>query len=344
MKPREFLRTATFPLAVLVAAGCYQSAASPGDGDEDRSEAGADGETSADVPADLPADVSAEADAEVGADADADGDGGPSCSPPTGACPAGMVFVPRGVFVMGSDPGEGRADEEPEHVVSVHEFCIDQTEVTNAQYLECIDAGVCAEPSNGPYSSRRADYLYAAAFANYPVVNLEFSQAAAYCAWAGKRLPTEAEWEKACRGGCETSGDPSTCDAADERTYPWGEDAPTCELANQNTCMVWGDPAGGTDNDTNAVGSYPAGAQPATCTLDMAGNVREFVADWYLAGAYAMCGDPCTDPTGPGTGSQRITRGGSFFEAGGLLKCARRQAISDADASAQIGFRCAETP
>jgi formylglycine-generating enzyme required for sulfatase activity len=337
MKPRELMRTATFPLAVLLAVGCYQSVASPGDGDEDRSEARSDGETHADVPADV--------DAEAGADADGEGESGPSCVPPAGRCPAGMVVVPRGVFVMGSDPGEGRADEEPERVVSVSEFCIDQTEVTNAQYLECMDAAICTEPYNGPYSSRRADYLYAAAFANYPVVNLRFSQAATYCMWAGKRLPTEAEWEKACRGGCETSGDPSTCDAADERTYPWGEDAPTCRLANQNMCMVWSDGTGpGRDNDTNAVGSYPAGAQTATCTLDMAGNVREFVADWYLAGSYAMCGDPCTDPTGPGTGSQRITRGGSFFDAGALLKCARRQAIPEDAVGAQIGFRCAETP
>jgi formylglycine-generating enzyme required for sulfatase activity len=296
-------------------------------------------------PAPTDADADADGDGDTGDDADGEVEVAPPCTPLAGTCPAGMVLVPAGQFVMGSDLGEGRSDEEPEHFVSVSAFCIDQTEVTNAQYLECMDGAACTEPRSGPGSSRRPDYLHAAGFASYPVVNLELSQAVAYCTWAGKRLPTEAEWEKACRGGCETSGDPATCDDLDERTYPWGEDAPTCWFANQNTCLVWQDPTGTTrGNDTNAVGSYPAGAQSTYCTLDMSGNVREFVADWYLAGYYSMCTAPCTDPPGPATGSQRITRGGSFSELGAVLTCARRQAGLDTEASAQIGFRCALAP
>jgi formylglycine-generating enzyme required for sulfatase activity len=286
-----------------------------------------------------------EVDADAGGDADAyigdgdaeDGETGLTCTPPTGTCPEGMAYVAVGTFVMGSDPGEGRSDEEPEHVVTLSAFCIDLTEVTNAQYASCMDAGTCDEPRNGPFSNRRADYLYSTDYADFPVVNLSYDQAGTYCGWAGKRLPTEAEWEKACRGGCETSGNSTTCDELDERPYPWGDVPATCLLANFNSCMVWTE----IDNDTDGVGARPDGAQSAYCLLDMSGNVREFVSDWYQSGFYSMCPDPCTDPTGPAPGTQRITRGGSFFEAGSLLKCARRQAVDDGDASAQIGFRCA---
>ena len=172
------------------------------------------------------------------------------------------------------------------------------------------------------------------------MVNLTWDQAQAYCAWAGKRLPTEAEWEKACRGGCETTGDPLTCDAEDERTYPWGEDAPGCDLANLNACLVWE----GADNDTDRVGARPSGVQPASCAVDLAGNVREFTADWYDAAGYASCHDPCTNPTGPAAGAQRVTRGGSFFDAAGALRCAARTPTDPAAFSAQVGFRCALAP
>ncbi|MBI5501220.1 MAG: SUMF1/EgtB/PvdO family nonheme iron enzyme [Deltaproteobacteria bacterium] len=305
----------------------------------------ADGDGADDSGGDADVGTEAEVDGDTG-DGDgeggetADGDAGPTCTPPAGTCPAGMAFVAGGAFVMGSDPGEGRTDEEPEHVVTVSGYCIDLAEVTNGAYLLCIGAGGCSEPGGGAFSNRRADYLYDAAFADYPVVNLDWGQARDYCAWAGKRLPTEAEWEKACRGGCEAAGDPAACDASDERTYPWGEEVPTCDSANFNACLVWE----GSDNDTDRVGSRPAGTQPVLCTVDMAGNAREFVADWFASGTYSLCPDPCTDPAGPATGDQRVTRGGSFFEAGALLKCARREPIDPGTASAQVGFRCAMAP
>ena len=251
-----------------------------------------------------------------------------------------MAYVAGGAFFMGSDAGEGRADEEPERTVTVSGFCIDLTEVTNAQYLSCMAGAACSEPSGGAISNRRPDYLYGTAYGDYPVVNLSWGQAQTFCAWAGKRLPTEAEWEKACRGGCEAAGDPLSCDAEDERTYPWGEELPACGLANFNDCLVWE----GSDNDTDRAGARPGGAQPASCAVDLAGNVREYTADWYEAGAYSSCPEPCMDPAGPATGDQRVTRGGSFFDAGALLKCARREPIDPGTSSAQIGFRCAVTP
>jgi sulfatase modifying factor 1 len=303
----------------------------------DAADADVGGDTDSGAEGDAEADAADAGDVDSGPDDAEDAEDGTFCRPPTGACPAGMASIAAGSFVMGSDPGEGRTDEEPEHVVTVSGFCIDLTEVTNAQYGACMDAGACVEPRSGPFSNRRADYLYSAEYADYPVVNLTHDQAGIYCAWAGKRLPTEAEWEKACRGGCETSGDAAACDALDERKYPWGEVPATCLLANFNTCMVWT----GVDNDTDRVGARPDGAQSAYCLLDMGGNVREFVADWYLWSFYSTCTDPCTDPMGAAAGTQRITRGGSFFEAGALLTCARRQPVDEGEASAQIGFRCA---
>ena len=267
----------------------------------------------------------------------------PPCEPLVGPCPEDMAWVPGGPFVRGSDPAEGRTDEEPEHTAEVSGFCIDRTEVTNARYLACMEAVACDEPDNGPYSNRRPDYLYSSSFAEYPVVNLLWSQADAYCAWEGKRLPTEAEWEKACRGGCEMSGMPTACDELDERTYAWGEATTSCELANHNACLVWE----GGDNDTDRVGARPAGAQPHYCIFDLGGNVEEWVSDWYAADSYALCAAEaagCVDPQGPGSGTDRIVRGGGFFDAAPLLRCARRHQVAASERSPRIGFRCALTP
>lgn len=300
-----------------------------------------------DAPAVCPElDAGTDADADVPEDdagTDAPDDASAVCEPLDGPCPEGMVWVPEGPFTRGSDPGEGRGDEEPEHTVELSGFCIDQTEVTNRRYLLCMDAGACEEPDNGPYSNRRPDYLYSATYAEYPVVNLQWSQAADFCAWEGKRLPTEAEWEKACRGGCERAGMPTACDDLDERTYPWGEAAATCDLANYNACLMWN----GMDNDTDRVAARPAGAQPDYCIFDLGGNVEEWVADWYAADTYALCAaDPagCIDPTGPAATTERVVRGGGFFDAAPLLRCARRHPVAASERSPRIGFRCALTP
>ncbi|MFN8466645.1 MAG: bifunctional serine/threonine-protein kinase/formylglycine-generating enzyme family protein [Caldilineaceae bacterium] len=190
---------------------------------------------------------------------------------------ATYVFVPAGEFSMGST--SGNADEQPVHPVMLDSFWIMQTEVTNGEYRRCVEAGACAAP--------RGDRWNDPAFATYPVVRVTWEDANRYAAWAGGRLPTEAEWEKAARG---TNGG----------AYPWGDDIPDASLLNFIESSK-GAP--------QPVGSYPAGASPYG-VLDLAGNVEEWVADWYQPDYYSQL--PADNPPGPETGVLRGLRGGSF--------------------------------
>jgi formylglycine-generating enzyme required for sulfatase activity len=222
---------------------------------------------------------------------------------------ATMVFVPAGEFLMGSDETDPEAelDEKPSHIPYVNPYWIDQTEVTNGMYARCVEAGDCTAPMHSaPY--QQADY------ANHPVAGVTWFQAGEYCHWAGRRLPTEAEWEKAARG-------------PDGFRYPWGDTPPDDKLLN----------FAGQVGGTAAVGSYPAGASPYGA-LDMAGNVWEWVSDGYDPVYYAY--SPTADPPGGTSTNQKIVRGGAWGVDERAVRSANRfwafPGRNDTD-----GFRCA---
>jgi serine/threonine protein kinase/formylglycine-generating enzyme required for sulfatase activity len=228
----------------------------------------------------------------------------PITDTPTPPASPGMVYVPAGEFTMGSDE---HSDEQPVHTVYLDAFYIDKTEVTNAQYRECVEAGACDTPSKTT-NYDDADY------AQHPVVYVSWDDADAYCRWAGKRLPTEAEWEKAARG-------------TDGRTYPWGEGI-DCDHAQYSEC-------GGR---TVSVGSKPKGASPYGA-LDMAGNVWEWVSDWYGEDYYSQ--SPARNPPGPDSGKLRVLRGGSWYGEPDNVRCANRYGYTPDGTNLNVGFRCA---
>jgi formylglycine-generating enzyme required for sulfatase activity len=241
-----------------------------------------------------------------------------------------QVYIPAGTFRMGGMDARRAPDEVPVHDVTMHAFWMDQLEVTNAMYALCVDAGVC-EPPQSVESQRRFDYYENPEFRDYPVVSVTWGQAMTYCTWADRRLPTEAEWERAARGD-------------DLRTFPWGEDKPDWRFANFNYIV----------KDTSRVGSYPLGASPFG-VLDMAGNVAEWTNDFYDFDYYAST--ELINPLGPAASSSlnRVVRGGSLGDAEINIRVSKRSSVrgSNLDAvpgsefylgafSPRIGFRCAE--
>jgi formylglycine-generating enzyme required for sulfatase activity len=244
-----------------------------------------------------------------------------------------MVFVPAGQFTMGSpdaDPKAG-ADEKPEHVVYLDAFWIDRTEVTNARYVQFLNAlgehtGVCGgrdcaetqvEDKYSHILRQDGRFVFEGGFEDHPVAQVSWYGAQAYCLWAGARLPTEAEWEKAARG-------------VDGRLYPWGNESPDCEKAQYGDC-------GGA---TVPVGSRPAGAS-SYGAVDMAGNVWEWVADWYDPAYYAS--SPMQNPQGPDSGERRVFRGGSWGYPPAFLRASDRARNRPTYAGFNVGFRCAAT-
>lgn len=229
-----------------------------------------------------------------------------------------MVLIPAGESTMGSEDGED--NERPAHKIGLDAYFIDIHPVTNQQYQRCVAQEICTPPARA-YSYTRGDYYGNTAYADYPVIYVNWQQAQDYCQWAGARLPAETEWEKAARG-------------SDGRTYPWGEEAPTCELANFGA--LGGE--GGCVGDTNQVGIYPDGASPYG-VLDMAGNVWEWTADLYREG-YTQSGSVSNDDEADG-GTHPVLRGGAWNGNESFLRTSFRFWFL-ADYSIDFfGFRCA---
>ncbi len=230
--------------------------------------------------------------------------------------PEDMVFIPAGEFLMGSNDGE--PDEKPIHTVYLDAYYIDKYEVTNKQYREFVEATGHREPVYWGED-------------DHPVVYVRREDAVAYATWAGKRLPTEAEWEKAARGGL------------DGKKNPWGNrdpDGSDCNFADKNTNYSWTDKSIDDGySHTAPVGTYPPNNHGL---YDMAGNVWEWVSDWYDDNYYAN--SPSKNPQGPNNASYRVRRGGSWSRDAGSLRCANRYYGSPDLTYNNLGFRCVKSP
>jgi len=271
-----------------------------------------------------------------------------------------MARVPAGAFTMGADPAEGYLrcvairgdackpswfeDEDPIHKVYLDEFYIDIYEVTNAQFLQFAEAtGYVTDAERVGYgtvwdegwkevpgvnwrhpTSPRSGI---ATLMDHPVAQVTWNDANAYCAWAGKRLPTEAEWAKAARG-------------TDGRIYPWGNEWEGERLNHgQGVPPRWDESDG--YRYTAPVGTFPAGESPYG-VHNMGGNVWEWVADWHDPEYYAR--SPYENPKGPPSGEKGLCRGGSWWSYSASARTATRHAIPRGAAMSAGGFRCAASP
>ena len=237
-----------------------------------------------------------------------------------------MVHVPAGRFMMGSDPkvdADAEGDELPQHEVILDAFWIDRYEVSNAQFAAFLneagnqseEGAIWLEITSDFVLIEKRDGMFRAkdGFANHPVVEISWYGAAVYCDWVGGTLPTEAQWEYAARGD-------------DGRLYPWGNEAPTCDLANVSGCR----------GETAAVGTFSPAGDSWVGAADMAGNVWEWVFDWW--GDYPDT--PQTNPTGVATGGNRIRRGGSYYREAAFVRSAKRFDVPPNGRIWDAGYRC----
>lgn len=230
--------------------------------------------------------------------------------------PEGMVYVPSGPFWMGCAPATGvecQADEMPMHAVSLPGFFIDRSETTQAAYQECVNVRACIEPSCSWTPKESPDK---------PVVCVSWDQARGFCNWMQKRLPTEAEWEKAARG-------------TDKRLYPWGDAYPDCYHAVIND----DGPSCSGRISKNICSRSPLGDSPyGAC--DMLGNVWEWVSDWYAEDYFSR--GVLQNPQGPSTGSEKVCRGGGYANKPDQIMVFERTPVDPLVAGDYfLGFRCA---
>ncbi len=231
--------------------------------------------------------------------------------------PVPMVTIPAGPFKMGSVEGKGRDDERPQRDVHLEAFAIDQVEVTNERYLAFVKATGHRNPPN-PYGT--GALFSAKGIEHLPVVQVTWYDANAYCSWAKKRLPTEAEWEKAARG-------------TDGRLYPWGNEPPSTRRAIFD--LEWNG-----EKTMRPVGTMPEGDSPYG-VKDMSGNAREWVEDWYDPEYYKNA--PDRNPKGPAKGVVRSIRGGSWHSPTWDIGAASRGRGGFALQTHGTGFRCARS-
>ena len=219
-----------------------------------------------------------------------------------------LVYIQSSEFTMGNG-----GFDAPIHTVAVDGFWMYQTKVTNRMFAQCVAVGSCSVPTEelgGPVYSNPE-------YANHPVVGVTWDQAQAYCSWSQGQLPTEAQWEKAARG-------------TDGNAYPWGNDAPACDLLNLGYCS----------GRTSEVDAFSDGVSPYGL-YDMAGNLFEWVSDWYGAAYYNTA--PAANPTGPENGEYRSVRGSSFETDFDQAESAIRHFINPSNHRRDLGFRCAVT-
>jgi sulfatase modifying factor 1 len=222
---------------------------------------------------------------------------------------AAMVLVPAGEFPMGSEQGDD--DEQPVHRVFLDSFYLDTFEVTNGRFAKFV-AAIQSEPPWG-FADAETPVLHA----ERPVRWVNWLEATGYCLWAGKRLPTEAEWEKAARG-------------PEGRLYPWGHEPPTPAHA------VFG--LKESTETVSPIGQRDKGASPYG-VHDLAGNLYEWVADWYDEGFYTPL--PTLNPRGPVAGTAKVQRGGSYINGPYRLRASFRTKGDPTEHDPHVGFRCA---
>ena len=216
-----------------------------------------------------------------------------------------LVYIPPGEFVMGFG-----GDDNPEHLAYLDGFWIYRTEVTNSMYLRCMAMEKCSPPAFDPALPDIED----PAVAELPVVGVRWDQAENYCRFVDGFLPTEAQWEKTARG-------------PEGNIYPWGNAEPNCDLLNFKDCL----------GKTSSVIAYPTGASPYE-VFDMAGNVFEWVADWYKPGYYTEA--PVENPMGPEVGEVRSVRGSAFNSGPDQIASAIRYFLGPDEYRIDLGFRC----